>query len=228
MQRPATRQGSGGFVDNPTLVLQQIRDYIDVFRQTFGVAVAQVDAVGHSMGGDMLRSLSSLSNFNDGNSYGKGPIHKVITIGTPHRGTAVATALLNPSNACAASYFAKGKLFPLGSVTLSDGTYLYGAVGDLQAGVSATIPFPIAYIAGSAGVPNFSSLGGVCLNRGLQLACYLHPAPILSALNDGNTWNTPISRAIVVMVSYLLIANRTAYGPIQAFGLRRMSCTAAV
>ncbi len=51
------------------------------------IAVTQVDVVGHSLGGLMTRSLSQQSSFLEQRNYYKGFVHKLITMGTPHRGS---------------------------------------------------------------------------------------------------------------------------------------------
>ncbi len=51
------------------------------------IAVAQVDVVGHSLGGLMARSLSQESYFAIKTNYHKGYYHKLITLGTPHKGS---------------------------------------------------------------------------------------------------------------------------------------------
>jgi hypothetical protein len=55
----------------------------------------QADVVAHSMGGDIARTMAGLSNFTSQSNYGLGPIHKLITIGTPHLGTPLATDLID-------------------------------------------------------------------------------------------------------------------------------------
>jgi len=59
-----------------------------------GIAVSQVDAVGHSMGGLMTRAIVKLPNYKRLDNYAKGDLHKIITIGTPHFGTSLANLLL--------------------------------------------------------------------------------------------------------------------------------------
>lgn len=52
-----------------------------------GIAVTQADVVAHSLGGLMTRSWSQQPGFLSKENYKKGFIHKLITIGTPHRGS---------------------------------------------------------------------------------------------------------------------------------------------
>lgn len=67
-------------------VQAQITAALDYFHQQ-RLAVTQVDIVAHSLGGLMTRSLSQQPGFIGATNYGKGPIHKLITLGTPHRGS---------------------------------------------------------------------------------------------------------------------------------------------
>ncbi|MCH8555034.1 MAG: T9SS type A sorting domain-containing protein [Schleiferiaceae bacterium] len=56
-----------------------------------GFASCQVDYVAHSMGGNVARACSLLPEFYDIRAnYGKGYIHKLITLGTPHNGSPIA------------------------------------------------------------------------------------------------------------------------------------------
>ena len=46
------------------------------------------------MGGDIMRTVASLPTFLSADTYGVGPIDKLITIGTPHLGSPLAIQLL--------------------------------------------------------------------------------------------------------------------------------------
>ena len=64
---------------------------------TAGMAARSVDVVAHSMGGLVTRHLLSLpSSFSP--DFLPNPVHKLITIGTPHQGTNLATTLVNSQN----------------------------------------------------------------------------------------------------------------------------------
>lgn len=69
--------------------VQAINDY----NQIYNVAASQVDVVGHSLGGLMSRSFSQQPEFVTKSNYYKGYIHKLITIGTPHRGSPLGPVL---------------------------------------------------------------------------------------------------------------------------------------
>ncbi len=71
------------------------------------IVPSQVDIIGHGLGGLMARSYSQkLSSFIRPENYNQGYIHKLITIGTPHRGTPYGPTIWNARNdKC---YFATG------------------------------------------------------------------------------------------------------------------------
>ena len=77
-----------------------------------GIAATQVDVVAHSLGGLLARSRVVLPDaeraYRRRENYQRGYFHKLITIGTPHRGTAVADFLV--ANRAARSFFLGGTL----------------------------------------------------------------------------------------------------------------------
>jgi pimeloyl-ACP methyl ester carboxylesterase len=70
-------------------VLLQKKDYNEI-----GIVTCQVDVVAHSLGGLMTRSLSQEPTFNSRENYFKGSIHRLITLGTPHKGSPLGPELL--------------------------------------------------------------------------------------------------------------------------------------
>lgn len=80
-----------------TLLQQKIQEAINDYRSQ-KIAVAQVDVVGHSLGGLMTRSLSQQNHFKTSSNYYKGYVHKLITLGTPHRGSPFGPELYNNRN----------------------------------------------------------------------------------------------------------------------------------
>jgi pimeloyl-ACP methyl ester carboxylesterase len=77
----------------------QLVDALNQFRSESKVAVAQVDLVGHSMGGLIGASIADSPNYLTADNYLQGPIHKLITVGTPYTGSPFATNLLAEYNA---------------------------------------------------------------------------------------------------------------------------------
>ena len=65
-----------------------------------GILVSQVDVVGHSLGGLQARGFMQDTRFlNLTRNYNKGYFHKVISIGTPHLGSAFGPILYQSENA---------------------------------------------------------------------------------------------------------------------------------
>lgn len=64
------------------------------------VAVTQVDVVGHSMGGLVApaRVASTFDDYYKPGNYWRGNFHKIITVGSPHKGTKLADWLIQHRN----------------------------------------------------------------------------------------------------------------------------------
>jgi pimeloyl-ACP methyl ester carboxylesterase len=149
-------------------VLTQLRAFIKNFRQSYNVAAVQADIIGHSMGGLIARTMVLQSDFASADTFGRGLIHKLITIGTPHLGTPIAQDFLEDDNSCVRSIFANfgDNEIALRTLTFDDGTTVSGAINDLQVGSDAleslrpegAEPFPTAHIAGIATAQNLGSL----------------------------------------------------------------------
>jgi pimeloyl-ACP methyl ester carboxylesterase len=67
-------------------IQDQIKKALTEYRK-MKFAISQVDVVGHSLGGLMARSLSQQQDFVKAENYNHGYFHRLITIGTPHRGS---------------------------------------------------------------------------------------------------------------------------------------------
>ena len=94
-----------GFVYNADQVAMQIDSFIGTFKTganpaAIPVAAIQADIIGHSMGGDITRTMPLRESFASDTTYGKGNVHKLITIDTPHLGSPLATQLLLDANEC--------------------------------------------------------------------------------------------------------------------------------
>ncbi len=151
-----------GFAYNAPNALLQLQAAIHNYGIYWNAAVVQADVVAHSMGGDIARTMPTLTNFLNGSSnYNLGFIHKLITIGTPHLGTQLAVDLLpfgsSDPNKCVRNALWLFKDVSLQSATVN-GSPWDGAVGDLQLGVSGTQSLPTAHIAGSTTSANLSQL----------------------------------------------------------------------
>lgn len=78
-------------------LLKAIDDALNFYRKQ-NIAVAQVDVVGHSLGGLVSRSLSQQDEYKLNTNYYRGHFHKLITLGTPHRGSPFGPELWNARN----------------------------------------------------------------------------------------------------------------------------------
>lgn len=185
-----------GFSYNAPGVLTQINNSIAAYRTTANVAGVRADVVTHSMGGDIARTSFLLKNFLANNTFGAGPINKLITVSTPHLGTPVAGDMLASNNSCVRNTLAGYGDIALQTVTFSSRT-AHGAVFDLEGdgfggGLSTALknlkavqPFPTAYIAGNATSSNLNGLSCIfCNAEALRLLCAGDPlATDLTAKN---------------------------------------------
>jgi hypothetical protein len=188
-----------GFAYNATSVLAQINNFIAAYRTSANVAAVKADIVAHSMGGDVSRTMFLQSTFLSGNTFGAGPINKLITIATPHLGTPVAADLLASNNTCARNVLASDGEIALQSITFS-GQTANGAVYDLEGNgyggslsvaltnLKPTQPFKTAYIAGIATSTNLSGLSCLfCNAEALRLLCSGNP---LASDLTASKWTT--------------------------------------
>ena len=142
--------------------------YVNEFRSLQNAAAAQADVVVHGMGGVIARALSQLPNYNAQESFSSGNVDKLITIGTPHLGTPLATALLRNENTCFADVLASTGEFSFSSATV-DGASVSGAIGDLQGdGFGGGLSPALARIQQSSGdTAPVGVLAGVMTNSNL-------------------------------------------------------------
>lgn len=128
----------------------------------------------------MARAIVLAPNFLSDHSFGQGYIHKMITIGTPHLGSPLATDLISDVG-CVRNLLAENGMFTFNTVTFYAG-FVNGAMGDLSAATTSQLspelanlanqsphPVPTALIAGTN--PNFSALpppllGVLCAGEG--------------------------------------------------------------
>jgi hypothetical protein len=125
------KESSLGIAYNATILLTEIQQFVNDFRAGQNVAAAQADVVVHGMGGVLAREIVQMANYESPESYSQGTINKLITIGTPHLGTPLATALLRNENACIREILADASQFSFSSATVN-GASVSGGIGDLQ------------------------------------------------------------------------------------------------
>jgi len=190
-----------GFSYNAPYVLLQLKVAVHNYGTYWNAAAVQADVVAHSMGGDISRTMPSLTGFLCGDAscgqvnYNLGPVHKLITIGTPHRGSPLAVDLLPNSggdpNSCVRRVLATKNLASFQTVTIGTNTPpVNGAVGDLAAApanLPTTGPFPIAYLAGSTAQSNLATVGQTTSGK-LLGACSAFLDPLALYL-DPTLWN---------------------------------------
>jgi pimeloyl-ACP methyl ester carboxylesterase len=183
-----------GFAYNAPTVLQQIYNFISNFKNgtnpaNMPVAGVQADIVAHSMGGDITRTLPSITQFYHPITFSLGFVHKVITIGTPHWGSPLATMLLTSSNECVRGVLATNGSPSFTSVTFKNGTTATGGVADLRGdgfggGLSAALqmlqnpiphPLPTALIQGLESQSQLDGLNSSSAARAIRLLCFTDP-----------------------------------------------------
>ena len=97
---------SRDFATVAPLVYLSLQDKIETYKMTSNVAAAQAEVVAHSMGGLVTRTMALDPKFLTDPAYptfGKGPVRRLITIGSPHQGTRLANYL--PGTRCIRGYF---------------------------------------------------------------------------------------------------------------------------
>jgi len=178
-----------GFDYNAPTVLTDIKAGVDIFRYTNQAAGVQADVVAHSMGGVIARTAVHLPSFADSQTFDVGPVHKLVTIGTPHLGSPLATALLQLASSCFRQILGFAGNLVLTSGAFADSSApVDGAVFDLQ-GTAAGQPLsqpliaitqgmfpgiPAAVLAGQAMPNNLSSLSGPTA-AGIRVYCNSNP-----------------------------------------------------
>lgn len=185
------QQNSLGFAYNAPIVGKQLATFINQFKmganpEAIAVAAVQADIVAHSMGGDITRTFPLFSQFYNNTTFALGYVHKVITIGTPHWGSPLATHLLDNNNQCVRGVLALSGSPSFSSVTFKGGGSTTGGVGDLQgdgfgAGLSPALqklqnpiphPLPTALIQGLESQEQLAGLDSSSVAKSIRLLCF--------------------------------------------------------
>jgi pimeloyl-ACP methyl ester carboxylesterase len=155
-------------------------------------AATQVDVVAHSMGGIVARAAVFDSGFYSAENFNQGKIHKLITIGSPHFGSPLASRLLEDGSFCVRNRLAKIGNLSFETVNLS-GTQMTGAVGDMKGngfgGQMSQVLVDLANFTGPplrtatiAGLADLQALGsGNLIASFIQASCNDLLAPELNA-----------------------------------------------
>jgi hypothetical protein len=201
---PVYYQNALGFSYNALTVLQKVQKTVGDFEKVYNVAAVQADVVAHSMGGDIARVMPSVTvlfgvGFVDQSNYGLGPVHKLITIGTPHQGSPLAGDLLpygsGDPNSCFRNTLEEEHMPSFQTVWIG-GNPVDGAVGDLAAApanLPPSEPFPMAYLAGSTNAASLQNLDST-LSRSefLRIGCWtlaINGSPLAYDLTP-TLWNS--------------------------------------
>jgi pimeloyl-ACP methyl ester carboxylesterase len=184
---------------------QRIRNDIARFRAAKNVAAVQADAIAHSMGGDIIRTLPLCgTSFQDCTfqykspvNLGAGDIHELVTIGTPHLGTPLANQMIQYQNqACP---FWQGTL---ASQFASYGHIITnGAVEDLQqnkpggaiASISSSSPaFPMHYVVGVSSSNDESLVNNGLVKKVRKCNSNILPADIRTVFGSDSDLVVPV------------------------------------
>ena len=95
----AADNGKSVSYNTPNVLLQAYYN-LNAFRKKENAAAAQLDFIVHSMGGLISDTMPTLPLFKTSMSYGRGPIHKLITIDTPYLGSQLAVGVANSNLDC--------------------------------------------------------------------------------------------------------------------------------
>jgi pimeloyl-ACP methyl ester carboxylesterase len=115
----------GSFAQNAQTVFTQLQQFVSDFKTANNAASVQMDTVGHSMGGNVLRTIvGTLSTYRRAANFDLGDIHKFISLDTPHLGSPLATNLKNSGFLCTLLFDSFG--YPVA-----------GAITDLSPGSAA-------------------------------------------------------------------------------------------
>lgn len=131
------RENSLGYEHNAPKVLRKITDTLVDFKTgnnplNIPLAAVQVDLIGHSLGGIMARTLPLLPQYLNNRNYSQGPVHKLITLDTPHLGSPLSAMLVNIlQNGCTRNWMAYYGMYSFNNVNYVGGGTDNGAVGEL-------------------------------------------------------------------------------------------------
>ncbi len=187
-----------GFSYNAPIVSGEISQFIHVFKNgqnplAINVASVQADVVAHSMGGMVVRQMALQPEYLSDNTFGKGVVHKMITIDTPHLGSQVSANLLADQQGghyCLTNILAASHKYVLSGVLFYDGSVVTGATADLNGDdvtgqysqainqlrvppLSASQPIPISMIGGN--YTNFEALDSSATSSELRRLCKTEP-----------------------------------------------------
>ena len=231
------RESSLGIAYNAPSVLTQVAQFVGEFRAAENAAASQADVVVHGMGGVIARAAIQIPDYAAPESYGQGSIDKLITLGTPHLGTPLATALLRNDSDCFRGILAAAGQFSFSNATV-DGNSVSGGMGDLVGngfggGLSPALAriqqfggpmAPAATIAGIMDNGNTSSLADPHGMAGfIRQACTTSPlASSLTALGWTLNFLQPTDGFVPVLSELGAMNGTTVTGMVHSTGLEQI------
>jgi pimeloyl-ACP methyl ester carboxylesterase len=172
--------GSSVTVNDP-IIFGEITSFLTGFRSSKNVAAAQVDVVAHSMGGLVTRQVQADSNNRRQSNYMQGPIHKLITVGTPYAGSPFADALIRETTAGSKDpHCYLSTLFSLAGLTIGGAVHdlspqnvqqplsdlpMHAIVGVAGLGITNATEGAFPYIELTFACPNFINSNGATFNN---------------------------------------------------------------
>lgn len=124
-----------GVADSVPVLFGQVHDFMNAYRRNVGVASVQGDHIVHSMGGLLVRTSVLNKYFYSNFAFGRGPVHKLITLDTPHSGSGFASRLLGESSSCWAAFTKHGFAVQQNIKDLADGSDLLKQLSVSSVGV---------------------------------------------------------------------------------------------
>ncbi len=125
------------FAANAGVVSRSIQAAVYRLREEKNVAATQADVIGHSMGGLLSRIRVNDATYKSNENFFSGDVHKLITLDSPHRGSPLASWLVQLRDHPIAGVVARGAAerlkMPIG-----------GALDDLSSGSPALLAIPAA------------------------------------------------------------------------------------
>ena len=188
-----------GMAYNAPYVQNLIEDDIYSFKIAMNVAAVQADIVGHSLGGLITRYMSLNTDFLQNDTYGAGPVHKLIAIGVPYLGSPLASNLISGNSECSRGVLGNNGKPTFYSVTTANGS-ISGAVEDLASGsvaltalANSVHPFPLAYTGGTSSPSNLMNVDTSLSKSGsLRLYCAELGHDVIANALTPTGWGTTI------------------------------------
>jgi T5SS/PEP-CTERM-associated repeat protein len=161
------------FATTAPVVYDQLKLYLDFFKQDHNVAAVQADVVTHSMGGPLVRTLAMRPDYLHDISFptfGTGPIRKLIAIAGVHHGTPLADYTVRTPCFGVLLYS-----WPINKNPFNGAVRDLRTVSDSIAAINATrTPFPAHTIVGITNEDEVRTVQGAINILGSLYSCWTH------------------------------------------------------